>query len=174
MGEETGTSKVSLAEGNTRAGLSLATIKADISVAVGDEGQFTQGLGEVDCAVFTVAVVERVGSRDNTVEESIDGLVEGPSTADDIGGSIRICVWIGRVATEVLTVTSDKDSFNTESKGKSSDVGASVGAENVKDGEALSHLGEVDTWAEGSLVGELANTSAAWIASLVTGRRGRR
>ena len=104
LGKVTGTSKVSLAEGNTRAGLSLATIEADISVAVGDEGQFTQGLGEVDGAVFTVAVVEGVGSRDNTVEESINGLVEGPSTADDVGSSVRD--EIIRVA-QVVTIRTD-------------------------------------------------------------------
>jgi hypothetical protein len=77
-----------LADSEARTGLSVATIEADISVRVGDEGEVAQGLGDVDGAVFTVAVVEGVGGSDNTVQESIDGLVEGPSATDNVSGSV--------------------------------------------------------------------------------------
>jgi len=89
LGEETGTSEFTLAESEARTGFTTAAFEADISISVGDEGQFTQGLGEVDGTIFTITVVEGVGSVDNTVEESIDGLVEGPSTADNVECSIR-------------------------------------------------------------------------------------
>lgn len=42
-GRVSGTSKVSLAEGDTRTGLSLAAFEADVSVAVSDEGEFAEG-----------------------------------------------------------------------------------------------------------------------------------
>lgn len=44
------------------------------------------------------------------------------------------------------------------------DVSAGVGAEDVEDGELLGDLGEVSTGTEGSLVGELLDTSATGIA----------
>lgn len=104
LGEETGTSEVTLTESKTRTGLTTAAFEADITVCVGNEGQFTQGFGEVDGTVFTIAVVKGVGSVNNTIEESIDGLVGGPSTADDVVSSIR-CKII-RI-TDVSSVTSD-------------------------------------------------------------------
>ena len=166
LGEVAGTSKVSLAEGNAGAGLTLAAFEADVSVVVGDIGQFAQRLGEVDGAVFTVAVVEGVGSHDSTVVQGIDGLVQGPSTADSVVGTIGGGVSLVAV---VSTVGGNQDSGDTEGVGKSGNVGAGVGAEDVKDGEALSNLSQVDTRTEGSLVGQLADTSAAGIA----GRAGR-
>lgn len=161
LGEVAGTSKVSLAEGNAGARLTLAAFEADVSVVVGDIGQFAQGLGEVDGAVFTVAVVEGVGSHDSTVVQGIDGLVQGPSTADSVVGTIGSGVSLVAV---VSTVGGNQDSGDTEGVGKSGNVGAGVGAEDVEDGEALSNLSQVDTRTEGSLVGQLADTSAAGIA----------
>lgn len=170
LGEVAGTSKVSLAEGNAGAGLSLAAFEADVTVVVGDIGQFAQRLGEVDGAVFTVAVVERVGGHDGTVEQGIDGLVQSPGTADGVvsteGGVVVLVAVVG-------TVGGNQDSVNTEGGSESSDVGASVGAEDVEDGEALSNLSKVDTRTEGSLVGQLADTSAAGIADRA-GRAGAR
>jgi hypothetical protein len=89
FGKVTGTGKFILTEGNTRTGLITAAFEANISLGVGDEGQFTQRFFEENGAIFTVAVEEGVGSIDDTVVESIDWLIEGPSTADDVEGSIR-------------------------------------------------------------------------------------
>lgn len=65
-------------------GLSVTTIEADVSAVVSDEGQITERFSEVNGAIFTVAVVEGVGSRDDTVEEGVDWLVEGPGAADSV------------------------------------------------------------------------------------------
>lgn len=102
--EVAGTGEVTMAEGEARAGLTTAAFEADVSLGVGDEGQFAQGLGEVDGTVFTIAVVDGVGSLDFTVQEIVDGLVEGPSTADSVVGTIWFS--IVRIA-GIETVTSD-------------------------------------------------------------------
>ena len=151
--------------------MTLAAFEADISVVVGDEGQFTQRLVEQDGAVFTVAVVQAVGSIDSSVPESIDGLVQGPSTADSVVSTIgsRVLSSVGKQAS-IGTVGSNQNSVNTESLREGLDVGTGVGAENVEDGEALSNLGKIDTRTEGSLVGQFADTSAAWIAVAGAGR----
>lgn len=167
-GKVTGTLEVTVAD--IEAGtFTLAAFEADITLIVVDEGQFAQRLGDVDGAVFTVAVVEGVGSFNDTVVEIVDGLVEGPGTADNIvstvGGSIT-----DNGATSIQTVTSDQDGFNTESISEGCDIGTGVGTEDVEDGEALSDLGEVDTSTEGSLVGEFTNTSAAGITDVGAGR----
>lgn len=91
-------------------------------------------------------------------------MIESPSATDDVSGTVGESV---RITAEVSSITSDEGGINTEGGSESSDVSTSVGAESVKDGEALSDLGQVDTWAEGGLVGQFANTSAAWIAFLV-------
>lgn len=104
LGEETGTSEVTFAEGEAATGLTTAAFEANISFSVGDEGQFTQGLVEEDGTVFTITVVDRVGSIDDTVEESVNGLVEGPSTADDVVSTIRSSISGGA---DRETVTSD-------------------------------------------------------------------
>ena len=93
-----------MAESDARTGFTTAAFEADITVSVGDEGQFTQGLGDIDGTIFTITVVDGVGSIDYSVEESVDGLVEGPSTADDVVSSIRSSIL---TVTEVFTVTSN-------------------------------------------------------------------
>ncbi len=79
----------------------LAAFEADVSVVVGDEGQVTQRLVEQDGNIFTVAVVQAVGSVDSSVPESIDGLVQSPGTADSvvstIGSSISSIAVVGTV-----------------------------------------------------------------------------
>jgi len=142
-------------------GFTLAAFEADVSVVVGDEGQFTQRLVEQDGDVFTVAVVQAVGSIDSSVPESIDGLVQSPSTADNVVGTIGSVIISVAV---VGTVGSNQGSFDTEGGSKGSNVIAIVGAEDVEDTEALSDLSKIDTRTEGSLVGQFADTSAAWIA----------
>jgi hypothetical protein len=106
LGEVAGTDEVTLAEGEARAGLSTAAFEANVALVVGDEGQFAQGLGEEDGTVFTIAVVEGVGSLNLTAQEIVDGLVEGPSTADSVESTIRSKItslrWTG-----IETVTSD-------------------------------------------------------------------
>lgn len=104
FGEVTGAGEVTLAESEAGTGFTTAAFEADISFSVGNEGQFAQGLAEVDGTVFTIAVVEGVGSIDDSIVESIDGLVEGPSTADDVVSSIGSQV--SGVA-DVSSVTSD-------------------------------------------------------------------
>ncbi len=91
-------------DSETRLGLILAAIITDVSAHVVDEGQVAQLFGEVDGTIFTVAVVEGVGSADDTVVEGVDGLVEGPSTADDVGSSVGDD--ISRVA-QVVTIRTD-------------------------------------------------------------------
>lgn len=133
-----------------------------------DEGQFAQGLRDVDGAVFTVAVVEGVGSGDDTVEESVDGLIEGPGTADDVFGTIVTGISDGFTINDdwahVHTIRTDEDSVNTESLGEGGNLVTGVRTEDVEDGETLSDLGEVGTSTEGSLIGQFADTSAARIA----------
>lgn len=103
-GERAGTTELIGTDSETRLGLILAAIVADVSTDVVNEGQVTQGLSEVDGTVFTIAVVKGVGSRDDTVVEGVDGLVEGPSTADDISGSVGESV-IG--VAQVVTIRTD-------------------------------------------------------------------
>lgn len=155
-----------VAESETRAGLILAAFITDITTLVVDESQFTQWLSEVDGTIFTVAIVEGVGSEDHTVEEGIDGLIEGPGTTDDIGGSIGEFIsniGVNLERTHVSTIRSDEDSDNTESSGESGDLITGVGAKDVKDGETLGDLCEVDTGTEGSLISQFTDTSATGI-----------
>lgn len=163
-----GTREFIVAESEARTGLILATFIADITVTVINEGQFTQGLGNVNGAVFTVAVVKGVGSGDFTVEESVDGLVEGPSTADNVFSTILTVIdcrfVINDNRTHVQTIGTDKDGVNTEGLGKGQDLVTGVGTEDVVDGEALSDLGEVGTSTEGGLISQFADTSTARIA----------
>ena len=170
LGKVRGTGKT-VAEGNAVA-LTLAAFKADVSVVVGDEGQFTQRLVEQDGAVFTVAVVQAVGSEDSSVPESIDGLVQSPGTADSVVSTIGSGIFrtVLKIA-GIGTVGTDQDSVHTEGGSKGLDVLAGLRTEDVEDAEALSNLGKIDTRAEGSLVGQLADTSAAGIA--VTGAAAR-
>ena len=84
LGEVVGTELFLVAQGEAGAGLVLAAFIANITAVVVDEGQFAQGLNEEDGTIFTVAVVEGIGSHDFTVDEGVDGLIEGPGTADDV------------------------------------------------------------------------------------------
>lgn len=158
--EVAGTTEFIVAEGEARAGLIIAAFIADITAVVVDEGQFAQGLGEVDGAVFTVAVVEGVGSVDDTVVEGVDGLVEGPGTADGVSSSIGEEI---EFITHVSTIRSDEDGKDTESPGESLNLFTGVGAEDVKDGETLSNLSEVDTSTEGSLISQFTDTGATGV-----------
>lgn len=171
LGEVRGTGKT-VAESETIL-LSLAAFEADISVVVGDEGQFAQRLVQQNGAVFTVAVVQAVGSIDSTVPEGVDGLVQSPGAADSVVGTIGsgVLFTIGQQA-GVGAVGSNQDSVDTESGSKGLDVLTGVGAEDVEDGEALSNLGKVDTRAEWGLVGQFADTSAAWVALAGAGAAG--
>ncbi len=149
--------------------MTLAAFEADVSVVVGDEGQFTQRLVEQDGTVFTVAVVQAVSSIDSSVPESIDRLIQGPGTADSVVSTIRSRI---SGAACVGTVGSDQDSVNTESLRESLDIITGVGAEDVEDGEALSNLSKIDTRTEGSLISQFADTSAAWVAVARAGGAG--
>lgn len=64
LGEVAGTLEFIVADSETRAGLILAAFIADITTLVVDEGQFAQWLRKVDGAIFTVTIVEGVGSLD--------------------------------------------------------------------------------------------------------------
>lgn len=131
VGEVAGTTVFLVAESETRAGLILAAFIADITAVVVDESQFAQRLNEVDGAIFTVAVVEGVGSIDKTVEERVDGLVEGPRTADGIGGSIGVVIGGSVDLAHVKTIRSDEDGGDTEGFGEGEDLITGVGAEDV-------------------------------------------
>ena len=69
-------------------GLSAALLEASVTAAV-DVGQRGEGLGDVDGAVFTVAVVEGVSGADGTIKEGVDGRVEGPSAVNVVVVTIR-------------------------------------------------------------------------------------
>lgn len=87
-------------------------------------------------------------------------MIEGPSTTDDIGGSIGESI---DSITDVGTIRSDENSDNTESLRETGDLITGVGAKDVKDGETLGDLSEVDTGTEGSLVSQFTDTSATGV-----------
>lgn len=119
----------STAESEAGLGLSVAAIETDVSVVVSDEGQVTQVLGDVDGTIFTVAVVEGIGSRDDTVEEIVDGLVEGPSTADGVVSSE------GQSSSNVLSSNQSRGGNSGRSDGstQSRRIGSSRGINNRVD-----------------------------------------
>ena len=87
-GQVRGTAHLVVADGSTAAGSIVAAFSADFTAVVVDEGQVGHGVGQQHSNILTVAVVDRVGSIDNTSLHGVDRRVQGPGTRHNVVSTV--------------------------------------------------------------------------------------